>query len=104
MRWSLAKANLNWYEYAWAMLPLILAPVGGFVGGLCGGGAAALNIYLFGRKLRVVTKFLVTGVISNCRHHRLLALRASYNSCPFHRSANRPRTANTACLRRLKEG
>jgi hypothetical protein len=64
MRWSHAKANLNWYEYAWAILPLILAPVGGLVGGLCGGGAAALNIYLFGRKLRPATKFVVTGVIS----------------------------------------
>jgi len=64
MRWFLAKANLNWYEYAWAALPLILAPVGGLVGGLCGGGAAALNIYLFCRKLRPATKFVVTGVIS----------------------------------------
>jgi hypothetical protein len=64
MRWSLAKANLNWYDYAWALLPLILAPVGGLVGGLCGGGAAALNIYLFGRKLRPTTRFAVTGVIS----------------------------------------
>lgn len=64
MRWSLAKANLNWYGYAWAMLPLILAPVGGLVGGLCGGGAVAFNIYLFGRKLRPATKYVVTGVIS----------------------------------------
>ena len=64
MRWSLAKATLNWYEYAWALLPLILAPVGGLVGGLCGGGGAALNIYLFGRKLRPATKFIITGEIS----------------------------------------
>jgi len=64
MRWPLAKATLNWYEYAWAMLPLAVAPVGGLLGGLCGGGAAALNIYLFGRKLGPVTRFAVTGAIS----------------------------------------
>jgi hypothetical protein len=46
------------------MLPIILAPVGGLVGSLCGGGAAALNIYLFGRKLSPATKFVVTGIIS----------------------------------------
>lgn len=64
MPWSLAKARLNWYEYVWAMLPLILAPAGGLVGGLCGGAAASLNIYLFGRKLRPVLKFILTGAIS----------------------------------------
>jgi hypothetical protein len=64
MRWSLAKANLNWYQYVWAMLPLVLVPVGGLVGGMCGGGAAALNIYLFARNLRPTTKFVITGVIS----------------------------------------
>lgn len=64
MRLSFAKANLNWYEYGWAMVPLVLAPVGGLIGGLCGGAAAAANIYVFSRKLRTLTKFVISGAVS----------------------------------------
>jgi hypothetical protein len=64
MRWSLANSKLNWYEYLWAIVPLILVPIGGLIGGLCGGAAATLNVYFFNRKLRTTTKFGLTGIIS----------------------------------------
>jgi len=64
MRWSLKKLNLRWYEYGWAALPLVLAPVGGVLGALCGGAAAALNLYLMRGTWRTPLKYGLTGIIS----------------------------------------
>lgn len=40
-------APLQWYEYAWAGLPLALLLIGGAIGGLLGAGAAYTNIAIF---------------------------------------------------------
>jgi hypothetical protein len=64
MDWSFHKTKLKWYEYAWAVLPIGVVAVGGAIGGLCGGAAAAINISLMHRPWPALPKYAATGVVS----------------------------------------
>ena len=59
----LARA-LEWYEYAWACIPIVLV----FIGGALGGGIGAAGTYTNTRILRsdrgVAAKYLLSGLVT----------------------------------------
>jgi hypothetical protein len=62
MRWSFKDSKLAWYEYGWAMLPVVLLVVGGAVGGLCAAAAIACNLYVMRSRLRPVWRYSLAGL------------------------------------------
>jgi len=55
---------LQWYQYAWMAIPLILIFLGGAIGGFCGGLAAALSSRVFRSDLSEGMKYGATALIS----------------------------------------
>jgi len=58
------KKKLKAVEYAWACWPLIMVAVGGALGGLCGGGAAAINMKLFNSSRTQKAKYALSFLVS----------------------------------------
>jgi hypothetical protein len=58
MRWS----KLAWYEYGWAMLPVVLLVAGGAVRGLCAAAAIACNLYVMRSRLRPACRYSLAGL------------------------------------------
>ena len=61
---SSEKPKLKTYEWFWALLPIGLVAIGGAIGGLIGGGAAAWNVKVFGSARPNGRKYVYTGLIS----------------------------------------
>lgn len=55
---------LQWYQWVWAGMPLVLVAAGGCIGGVCGALAVGLNVRIFRMKMNPVLQFLLTGAIS----------------------------------------
>jgi len=62
MRWSFKDSKLAWYEYGWAMLPVVLLVLGGAVGGLCAAVAIACNLYVMRSRLRPAWRYSLAGL------------------------------------------
>jgi hypothetical protein len=56
--------SLQWYQYAWMGIPIVLVFGGGAIGGLCGGLAAALSSRIFRSDRTEGMKYALTGLIS----------------------------------------
>lgn len=59
-----AVPPLKWYEWTWSALPLVLAFIGGGLGGLLGGAAMVINGRIFRSSLGTVARYLLSGLIS----------------------------------------
>ena len=59
----LARA-LEWYEYVWMGLPILLAWHGGLLGALCGFGAIQVSSRIFRGEGGKGKQFLLTGLVS----------------------------------------
>ena len=55
---------LAWYQWLWGAWPIVLLLLGGAIGGLLGGGAAAINAQIFRSNRSTFTKYALTAVIS----------------------------------------
>jgi hypothetical protein len=55
---------LQWYEYAWSGLPILLVLTGGALGGLVGGVATMANGRLFRSDRGAVAKYGMSGLIT----------------------------------------
>jgi hypothetical protein len=55
---------LQWYEYAWTSLPILLALAGGALGGLLGAIAAFSNVQIFRGNRSTAAKYLLAGLLS----------------------------------------
>jgi hypothetical protein len=55
---------LQWYEYAWSGLPILLVFTGGALGGLVGGVAAVANGRLFRSDRGAIAKYGLAGLIT----------------------------------------
>ena len=55
---------LEWYEYVWMGLPIVLATAGGALGGAIGLSAAYLSGRIFRSERSSPIKYLLTGLIS----------------------------------------
>jgi hypothetical protein len=55
---------LEWYEYAWSGLPIILVSVGGALGGFLGGVATMANGRIFRSDRGALARYGLTGLIS----------------------------------------
>ena len=55
---------LQWYEWLWGGLPILLLFVGGAIGGLLGGLAFSLNAKVFRTDNNLFLKFLFSAAIS----------------------------------------
>jgi len=58
---ELAKP-LQWYEYAWIGVPMLLVFAGGALGGFVGAGSTVVNGRIFRSDRRAVSKYALTGV------------------------------------------
>jgi hypothetical protein len=56
--------KMQWYEYAWTGLPIILLFVGGGLGALIGISAAYANTRIFRSNRSTGTRFALTGLLS----------------------------------------
>ena len=61
---AVEKKKLKAIEYAWGCWPLIMVTVGGALGGLCGGGAAAINMKLFSSSRTQKSKYVLSFLVS----------------------------------------
>jgi len=55
---------LEWYQYIWMGIPIVLIFVGGAIGGLCGGLAAGMSSRVFRSNFSEGMKYALTGLIS----------------------------------------
>ena len=55
---------LQWYEYAWSGMPIILMFIGGALGGLVGGVASIANGRIFRSDRRSTEKYAMAGLIT----------------------------------------
>lgn len=55
---------LEWYQYVWMTIPIVLVFLGGAIGGLCGGLAAGISSRVFRSDLSQGMKYALTGLIS----------------------------------------
>jgi hypothetical protein len=55
---------LQWYEYAWSGLPILLVFAGGMLGGLVGGIATMANGRLFRSERGSIAKYGLAGLIT----------------------------------------
>jgi hypothetical protein len=55
---------LQWYEYAWSGLPILLVFTGGALGGLVGGAATMANGRLFRSEWGSIAKYGLAGLIT----------------------------------------
>lgn len=55
---------LRWYQWAWGGLPLLLMIVGGALGGMFGGLAAAINFRIFRSSRPPALQFVGAGLVS----------------------------------------
>jgi hypothetical protein len=55
---------LQWYEYAWSGLPILLVFAGGALGGLVGGVATMANGRLFRSERGQIAKYGLAGLIT----------------------------------------
>ena len=55
---------LQWYQYIWMGLPIVLLFMGGAIGGFCGGLAATTSSHIFRSERTESTKYALTGLIS----------------------------------------
>jgi hypothetical protein len=55
---------LQWYEYAWSGLPILLVFAGGALGGLVGGAATIANGRIFRSNRGQIAKYLFAGLIT----------------------------------------
>jgi hypothetical protein len=51
-------------DHIWSAVPLILIPLGGGIGGLCGGAACAINAQIFRTQLSKAAKFGITALVT----------------------------------------
>ncbi|MGP1665588.1 MAG: hypothetical protein ACTS5I_06690 [Rhodanobacter sp.] len=63
-RASTDKHKLTLLEYVWSCWPLIMAFVGGALGGLCGGVAAAVSIKIFNSSRDPRSKYTLSFLVS----------------------------------------
>ena len=56
--------KLQWYEYAWSGIPIILLFIGGGLGALIGMSAAYANTRIFRSNRSVGKRFALTGLLS----------------------------------------
>jgi hypothetical protein len=66
---------LQWYQYAWMSLPLLLLFLGGAIGGFCGGLAATLSSRVFRSDLSENMQYAASAFISSaaCVTYLLIA-------------------------------
>jgi hypothetical protein len=55
---------LQWYEYAWSGLPILLVFAGGALGGLVGGAATIANGRIFRSERSSIAKYGLAGLIT----------------------------------------
>ncbi len=55
---------LQWYEWAWSGLPILLALIGGFLGALAGYLAFQINTKIFRSDLNKVMQYILTAGVS----------------------------------------
>jgi hypothetical protein len=55
---------LEWYQYLWMSVPILLVFMGGAIGGFCGGAAAFMSGHIFRSHRSEMTKYALTGMIS----------------------------------------
>jgi hypothetical protein len=55
---------LQWYQWVWCGLPILLVAAGGCIGGLFGGLAIGVNVRIFRMKMNPALQFLLTGAVS----------------------------------------
>jgi hypothetical protein len=58
------RPKLKVHEWFWALLPIGLVAVGGAIGGMLGGAAAAWNIKIFGSERTLGRKYAYSTLIS----------------------------------------
>ncbi|AGG90273.1 hypothetical protein LRK24_05200 [Rhodanobacter denitrificans] len=58
------EKTLAGFDYVWACWPLSVAFVGGALGGLCGGAAAAINVKLFKSGKSKTYKYVASLLVS----------------------------------------
>ncbi len=56
--------TLQWYEWVWSALPIALIAIGGLLGALIGVIAFSINTRLFRSSLNLVSKFVMTTLVS----------------------------------------
>jgi hypothetical protein len=56
--------KLQWYEYAWTGVPIVLLFIGGGLGALIGMSAAYANTRIFRSNRSIGTRFAFTGLLS----------------------------------------
>lgn len=55
--------NPKWYEWIICFLPIYLAILGGAIGGLVGGGAAAINMYFVRSNKIAIVKVMISFLV-----------------------------------------
>lgn len=55
---------LEWYQYFWMSIPILLVFTGGVIGGFCGGAAAFVSGHIFRSNRNELAKYALTGMIS----------------------------------------
>ena len=55
---------LEWYQYVWMTIPIVLVFLGGAIGGICGGLAAGISSRVFRSDLSQSLKYVLTGLVS----------------------------------------
>jgi len=55
---------LQWYEWVWSGLPILLVFLGGLLGGLAGAVAFAVKTKVFRSPIGSFAKFALTGIVS----------------------------------------
>jgi hypothetical protein len=55
---------LEWYQYLWMSIPMLLLVLGGAIGALCGGLAAGISSRIFRSDRSQGMKYALTGLVS----------------------------------------
>lgn len=58
------REPLDWQEHVWCGLPLILIPLHGILGGVCGLPAWGANIMIFRSAMPGPVKFFISAMVS----------------------------------------
>lgn len=78
-RWAVFR-GLSWWQLVLSLLPLVLIPLGGLVGGAIGAGAAWVNLKVARSAMNVAVKALVMILVVGAAYVVLSIIAAAVRS------------------------